>query len=304
MSKSTHDYIDDERNKNILIYINGDLLPRSEAKISVFDSGFLLGDGVWEGIRLHNGKLVFGKEHLERLSDGAKALDIELGMSLSEIEAAVLDTTKANSMTSGVHIRLILTRGLKKTPFQHPSANVGNSTLVIIPEFKIASDESKTKGLRLFTVHVHRSYPDIQDPKLNSLSKLNCIIACIQADKAGYDEALMLNPHGFVSTCNSTNFFIVKKNEVWTSTPNYCLNGVTRGNIIRLCSENNIPVYEKDFSLMEVYSADESFVTGTFAGVIPVKEVDGRVISKGKRGEITQKLQKLYSELIENEFPP
>ena len=304
MSKSTHDYIDDERNKNILIYINGDLLPRSEAKISVFDSGFLLGDGVWEGIRLHNGKLVFGKEHLERLSDGAKALDIELGMSLSEIEAAMLDTTKANSMTSGVHIRLILTRGLKKTPFQHPSANVGDSTLVIIPEFKIASDESKTKGLRLFTVHVHRSYPDIQDPKLNSLSKLNCIIACIQADKAGYDEALMLDPHGFVSTCNSTNFFIVKKNEVWTSTPNYCLNGVTRGNIIRLCSENNIPVYEKDFSLMEVYSADESFVTGTFAGVIPVKEVDGRVISKGKRGEITQKLQKLYSELIENEFPP
>lgn len=304
MSKSTHDYIDDERNKNILIYINGDLLPRSEAKISVFDSGFLLGDGVWEGIRLHNGKLVFGKEHLERLSDGAKALDIELGMSLSEIEAAVLDTTKANSMTSGVHIRLILTRGLKKTPFQHPSANVGDSTLVIIPEFKIASDESKTKGLRLFTVHVHRSYPDIQDPKLNSLSKLNCIIACIQADKAGYDEALMLDPHGFVSTCNSTNFFIVKKNEVWTSTPNYCLNGVTRGNIIRLCRENNIPVYEKDFSLMEVYSADESFVTGTFAGVIPVKEVDGRVISKGKRGEITQKLQNLYSELIENEFPP
>ena len=304
MSKSTHDYIDDERNKNILIYINGDLLPRSEAKISVFDSGFLLGDGVWEGIRLHNGKLVFGKEHLERLSDGAKALDIELGMSLSEIEAAVLDTTKANSMTSGVHIRLILTRGLKKTPFQHPSANVGDSTLVIIPEFKIASDESKTKGLRLFTVHVHRSYPDIQDPKLNSLSKLNCIIACIQADKAGYDEALMLDPHGFVSTCNSTNFFIVKKNEVWTSTPNYCLNGVTRGNIIRLCRENDIPVYEKDFSLMEVYSADESFVTGTFAGVIPVKEVDGRVISKGKRGEITQKLQNLYSELIENEFPP
>ena len=304
MSKSTHDYIEDKRNNNILIYINGDLLPRSEAKISVFDSGFLLGDGVWEGIRLHNGKLVFGKEHLERLADGAKGLDIELGMSLSEIEAAVLDTTKANSMTSGVHIRLILTRGLKKTPFQHPSANVGNSTLVIIPEFKIASDESKTKGLRLFTVHVHRSYPDIQDPKLNSLSKLNCIIACIQADKAGYDEALMLDPHGFVSTCNSTNFFIVKKNEVWTSTPNYCLNGVTRGNIIRLCRENNIPVYEKDFSLMEVYSADESFVTGTFAGVIPVKEVDGRVISKGKRGEITQKLQKLYSELIENEFPP
>ena len=304
MPTGTHDYMNDERNNNILIYINGELLPRSEAKISVFDSGFLLGDGVWEGIRLHNGKLVFGKEHLERLSDGAKALDIELGMSLSEIEAAVLDTTKANSMTSGVHIRLILTRGLKKTPFQHPSANVGDSTLVIIPEFKIASDESKTKGLRLFTVHVHRSYPDIQDPKLNSLSKLNCIIACIQADKAGYDEALMLDPHGFVSTCNSTNFFIVKKNEVWTSTPNYCLNGVTRGNIIRLCSENNIPVYEKDFSLMEVYSADESFVTGTFAGVIPVKEVDGRVISKGKRGEITQKLQKLYSELIENEFPP
>ena len=299
----THEYIEDERNNNILIYINGDLAPRAEAKISVFDSGFLLGDGVWEGIRLHNGKLAFGEAHFDRLYEGAKALDIDIGMPKEELESAVMSTVEENSMKSGVHIRLIVSRGLKRTPYQHPSANVGGPTIVIIPEFKTPSKDILTNTLRLFTVKVLRSHPDIQDPKLNTLSKHNCIAACIEADKAGYDEALMLDLDGNVSTCNSTNFFIVRGGEVWTSTGKYCLNGITRGNIVSLCVENDLTVYEKDFSLSDVYSADESFVTGTFGGVLPVSEVDGKIFGDGKRGAITEKLQKLYAELIKKECP-
>ena len=301
MERGTHEYAEDKRNENILIYVNGDIVPRNDAKISVFDSGFLLGDGVWEGIRLHNGQLAFGREHFARLYEGAKAIDIDVGFSKEELESIVMKTVEANSMNSGVHIRLIVSRGLKKTPFQHPSANIGSSTIVIIPEFKTAGEKSKTEGIRLFTVHVRRSSPDTQDPKLNSLSKLNCIAACIQADKAGYDEALMLDPDGFVSTCNSTNFFTVRNGEIWTSTGKYCLNGVTRGNIIRICKENDISVIEQDFSLTDVYSSEESFVTGTFAGVIPVVETDGRIIGDGKRGPITGRLQMLYMELVERE---
>ena len=300
---STHDYIEDERNKNILIYINGELTPREEAKISVFDSGFLLGDGVWEGIRLHNGKLAFGDAHLDRLYEGAKALDINIGMTKKEMEAAVMSAVEADSMESGVHIRLIVSRGLKRTQYQHPSANVGGPTIVIIPEYKTPNKDILTNTLRLFTVKVRRSHPDIQDPKLNTLSKHNCIAACIEADKAGYDEALMLDMDGNVSTCNSTNFFIVRDGEVWTSTGMYCLNGITRGNIISLCRENEISVYEKDFSLSDVYSAAESFVTGTFGGVIPVSEVDGRIFGDGKRGTMTERLQKLYADLIKKECP-
>jgi len=300
---STHDYIEDDRNKNILIYINGELAPRDEAKISVFDSGFLLGDGVWEGIRLHNGKLAFGEAHFSRLYDGADALDINIGMPKEELEAAVMSTIEANSMVSGVHIRLIVSRGLKRTPYQHPSANVGGPTIVVIPEYKKPNKDILTNTLRLFTVKVLRSHPDIQDPKLNTLSKHNCIAACIEADKAGYDEALMLDLDGNVSTCNSTNFFIAKDDEVWTSTGMYCLNGITRGNIINLCRENEIPVYEKDFLLSDVYSAAESFVTGTFGGLIPVSEVDGRIFGDGKRGPITDRLQQLYAELIKQECP-
>ncbi len=300
---STHDYIEDERNKNILIYINGEMVPRDEAKISVFDSGFLLGDGVWEGIRLHNGKLAFGEAHFERLYDGAEALDINIGMPKEELEAAVMSTIEANSMNSGVHIRLIVSRGLKRTPYQHPSANVGGPTIVIIPEYKTPHKDILTTALRLFTVKVLRSHPDIQDPKLNTLSKHNCIAACIEADKAGYDEALMLDLDGNVSTCNSTNFFIVKDDEVWTSTGMYCLNGITRGNIINLCRENEIPVYEKDFLLSDVYSAAESFVTGTFGGLIPVSEVDGNIYGDGKRGPMTERLQQLYADLIKRECP-
>ena len=300
---STHDYIEDERNKDILIYINGEMAPREEAKISVFDSGFLLGDGVWEGIRLHNGKLAFGDAHFERLFEGAKELDIDIGMPREDLEAAIMSTIEANTMNSGVHIRLIVSRGLKRTPYQHPSANVGGPTIVIIPEYKKPNKDILTTTLRLFTVKVLRSHPDIQDPKLNTLSKHNCIAACIEADKAGYDEALMLDLDGNVSTCNSTNFFIVKDDEVWTSTGMYCLNGITRGNIIKLCSENEIPVYEKDFLLSDVYSAAESFVTGTFGGLIPVSEVDGNIFGDGKRGPMTERLQQLYADLIKKECP-
>ena len=303
LAGSSHDFIADPRNENILIFINGELLPRPEAKISVFDSGFLLGDGVWEGLRLHNGQLVFGDRHLERLFAGAKAIHIDPGLSQSELRQAVLDTVAANGMQSGVHIRVILSRGLKVTPYQHPRANVGGPTLVIIPEHKALARSSLTHCLNLFTVHVRRGAPDIQDPRWNSLSKLNDIVACIQADQAGADEALMLDPHGFVSTCNSTNFFIVRDGAVWTSTGRYCLQGITRQAVIELCAAHDMPVAEKDFSLVDVYSADEAFVTGTFGGVLPVGRVDGRIIGLGSRGPLTELLQTRYADLIESICP-
>ncbi|MFQ6612561.1 MAG: aminotransferase class IV [Fidelibacterota bacterium] len=302
--RSTHDFTPDPRNENVLIYINGEIVPRSEAKISVFDSGFLLGDGVWEGIRLHNGHLVFLKAHLNRLYAGARAIDLDIGKTPEEIEKIVFKTLKANKMVSDVHLRLIISRGLKRTPFQHPGANVGVATIVVIPEYKIPDQGIKEKGISLYTVHVRRGTADIQDPKWNTLSKLNCITACIQADKAGADEALMLDIHGFVSTCNSTNFFIVCQDSVWTSTGDYCLNGVTRGAIIDICHEQQIPVFEKNFSLVEVYDADEAFVTGTFAGVIPVVEIDGRTLSGSKKGPLTHRLQQLYSQKIQTLYPP
>ena len=301
MAKGTHEFEDDPRNQNILIYVNGELHPRAEAKVSVFDSGFVLGDGVWEGLRLHHGRLAFLGAHLDRLYEGAKALDLDIGLSQSELEFALYRTVAANEMTDHVHIRLMISRGVKATPYQDPRMTIGPATIVIIPEYKIPSPEVLTRGVKLFTVHVRRAPPDVQDPKLNSHSKLNCIIACIQATKAGADEALMLDPHGFVATCNSTHFFIVRKGEVWTSSGNYCLGGITRGNVISLCRENDIPVYEKDFSLTDVYGADEAFVTGTFAGVAPCTEVDGRVLGEGSRGPLVERLQGLYQGLLETE---
>jgi len=301
MAHGTHDYEDDPRNADILIYVAGELLRRPDAKVSVFDSGFILGDGVWEGLRLHNGKIAFKDQHLTRLYEGAKALDMEIGLTPGEMEAAILETIAANSMTSGVHIRLMVTRGLKATPYQDPRITIGEPTIVIIPEYKSPLPETATKGMRLFTVHVRRGYPDVQDPKLNSHSKLNCITACIQAAKAGADEALMLDPHGFVATCNSTHFFIVRNGEVWTSSGDFCLPGITRGNVIQLCRENNIPVFEKNFSLSEVYGASEACVTGTFAGVVPASEIDGRIIGDGQLGEVTRRIQSLYKDLLERE---
>lgn len=299
MEKSTgvHEFRDDPRNDEVLIWINGELVRRPEAKVSVFDSGFVLGDGVWEGLRLVSGRFAFLDAHLDRLYEGAKALMIDVGLSRDEMVKALYRTIEANGMSEGVHVRLMVTRGVKRTPYQDPRLTIGKATVVIIPEHKEPKPELIAKGLRLFTVHVRRGQPDVQDPKLNSHSKLNDITACIQAAQAGYDEALMLDPHGFVSTCNSTHFFIVRKGEVWTSTGRYCLPGITRGNVIRVCREAGIPVFEKDFSLTEVYGADEAFVTGTFAGVVHATEVDGRILS-AERGPMVERLQGLYKDLV------
>ncbi|HET8553119.1 MAG TPA: aminotransferase class IV [Gammaproteobacteria bacterium] len=300
MARGTHDYDDDLRNADIKISINGELFPRAEARVSVFDSGFVLGDGVWEGLRLHDGGLPFLASHLDRLYEGARAIDLDIGLTREELIERVLDVLRANDMRDGVHIRLMVTRGVKATPHQDPRFVIGPATIVIIPEYKQPLPATVEAGIRLFTVHVRRGAPDVHDPKLNSHSKLNCILACIQANKAGYDEALMLDPHGFVSTCNSTHFFIVRKNEVWTSTGKYCLGGITRGNVIRLCRENGVPVFEKDFSLTDVYGAGEAFVTGTFAGVVPVREIDGRQVGDG-RGRMVERLQQLYMTLVARE---
>lgn len=298
-----HDFVDDPRNKDVLIYINGRLVPRDEARISVFDSGFLLGDGFWESFRIHNGQLAFFDRHIDRLEENAKALDIDLPFGREEMAKALQETVTANQLGDDAHLRLIITRGLKKTPYQDPRVNVSGPTLVIIGEHKAANPKVAEQGIRLYTVHVRRGQPDVLDPKLHTLSKLNCILARIQATKAGADEALMLDPRGFVATCNSTNFFIVKKGEVWTSTGQYCLNGITRGVVIETCRESGLPIMEKDFSLTNVYSADESFVTGTFGGLIPVIEVDGRTIGAGQRGPVTRRLQELYRERMDKECP-
>jgi branched-chain amino acid aminotransferase len=250
---------------------------------------------------VHRGRIAFLDMHLDRLYEAARAIDLDVGLERAALGAALYHTLTANHMSEGVHIRLMVTRGLKSTPYQDPRACIGPATVVIIPEYKLPHPQTLTHGLRLFTVHVRRGAPDVQDPKLNSHSKLNCITACIQATQAGADEALMLDPHGFVATCNSTHFFIVRRGEVWTSTGKYCLAGITRANILRICRESGIAAYEKDFSLTEVYGAQEAFVTGTFAGVAPVIEVDGRRISTG-RGPLVERLQRLYLELIERDI--
>ena len=297
-NKGTHSYQPDNRNKNIKVYINGEFHLREEANISVFDSGFLLGDGDWEGIRLFNNHIVFLKEHLDRLYSGANKLAMDIGKSKDELVGLIEKTLDANKMKTGVHIRLIVTRGLKKTPYQHPSANKGKSSIIIIPEYKEADETINEKGINLVTVSTRRGTPESQDPQINSLSKHNCIAACIEADQVGADEGIMLDIHGNVSTCNSTNFFIINNSEVWTSTGKFCLLGVTRKAVIDICMENDIPVFQKDFRIMDVHLADEAFVTGTFAGIIPVVEIDGKSMSSGKRGEITNKLQDLYQKKL------
>jgi branched-chain amino acid aminotransferase len=299
MAKGTHDYVADPRNAAVQISINGELFPRGEAKVSVLDSGFVLGDGVWEGLRVHAGGLPFLEMHLDRLYEGAKTIDMDVGLTREQLTQQILKTLRTNKMQDGVHIRLMVTRGLKATPYQDPRVTLGPATVVIIPEYKQPLPETVEKGIRLFTVHVRRAAPDTLDPKLNAHSKLNDIMACIQAAKAGADEALMLDPHGFVATCNSTHFFIVRKGEVWTSSGKYCLGGITRANVLRLCRDNGIPHFEKDFSLTDVYGAEEAFVTGTFAGLVPVTEVDGRRI--GARGPVVQRLQGLYMQLVKQE---
>lgn len=291
---STHDYKIDSRNEDIMIYINGQFFHRSEAKVSVMDSGYLLGDGVWEGIRLYKGSLIHLDKHLNRLFSGAKAIAMDIDQTKQQIELAIRSTLEKNRMESDVHIRLIISRGLKSTPYQDPKVTVGKPTLVIIPEYKKASEQVKIKGITLGTVKTIRDNRT-QDPRINSLSKHNCIAACIEADKMGVDEGLMLDPHGYVSTCNSTNFFIIRDQEVWTSSGKYCLNGVTRSNVIDLCKENDVTIFEKDFLLDDVHSANEVFVTGTFAGIVPVISVDGKTIGKGIRGVLTEKMQRWYA---------
>ena len=301
MAQSIHEFHDDPRNADIRIWINGALKPRAEATVSVFDSGFVLGDGVWEGLRVVGGHPLFLDAHLDRLFEGAKAIALDIGLNRAGLTRAIYETLNANGMSDGVHVRLMVTRGVKRTPYQDPRVTVGPATIVILPEFKIAKPETLATGLNLFTVHVRRGFPDVQDPKLNSHSKLNCITACIQAYTAGADEALMLDPHGFVATCNSTHFFIVRKGEVWTSSGDYCLGGITRSNVLQVCRDADIPALEKNFSLTEVYSAEESFVTGTFAGVVPVRMIDGRMIGDGQPGPMVARLQQLYHALVERD---
>ena len=290
---STHDYAIDSRNDNIQIYIDGQFFPRADAKVSVMDSGYLLGDGVWEGIRLYNNHLIHLEKHLERLYEGAEAIQMDIGVSKSEMKSALEKTLKKNEMISDVHIRLIVSRGIKSTPYQHPKVTIGHPTIVIIPEHKKPSPSLNIKGITLGTVRTIRNNLT-QDPRINSLSKHNCIAACIEADKIGVDEGLMLDPEGYVSTCNSTNFFMITSNEVWTSNGQHCLNGVTRHSVIDICKKKQVPIKEKQFSINEVHKADEVFVTGTFAGIIPVRFVDGNTIGNGTRGPLTEKLQTWY----------
>ena len=309
MATGTHEFVDDPRNAGIVISVNGKLVPRAQAVVSVFDSGFILGDGVWEGLRVHANGIAFLDQHLERLYEGAKAIDMDIGIRPEDLRRRLFECLEANAMGEGVHIRLMVSRGVKATPYQDPRMTIGAATIVIIPEYKAPRPEVLETGMRLMTVHVRRGYPDVQDQKLNSHSKLNCITACIQATKAGADEALMLDPHGFVATCNSTHFFIARRGELWTSTGQYCIPGITRGNIIRLARDNAIPVFEKSFSLYDVYGADEAFVTGTFAGLVPVREVDGRLIGHplDERttwpgpGPMVRRLSGLYRELCGRE---
>jgi branched-chain amino acid aminotransferase len=301
MTNSTHTYTQDLRNDDILININGELVHRSQAVVSVFDSGFILGDGIWEGLRVHRGRIPFLGRHLKRLWEGAKALDLDIGLTQDDMAQRLYDTLQANHMEDHVHIRLMVSRGIKSTPYQDPAVTISPPTIVIIPEYKTPDPTLNDRGVRLYTVYVRRGYADVQDPRINSHSKLNCIFGCIQAAKAGYDEALMLDPHGHVATCNSTHFFIVREGEVWTSSGDYCLDGITRRNVINLCKANDIPVFEKNFSVMQTYSAEEAFVTGTFAGLTPVVDIDGRVIGSGHRGAMVDRLQELYRQLIDGE---
>ena len=299
---TTHSSEEDQRNRDIKIFVNGDIVHRDEAKVSVYDSGFLLGDGMWEGMRLYNGRWAFFDDHMDRLYESCKAVSLDIGMSRAEMADALQRLTDSNGMTTDVHCRLMVTRGTKVKPFQHPSLSQTGPTVVIIMEHSKPIEALHKTGIRLATVPQVRGLPMSQDAKYNSHSKLNCVIACLQAEQAGADEGLMLDPHGFVNTTNACNFFIVRKGEVWTSTGDYCMNGVTRQKIIDLCRANDIPVLERNYSLFDTYGADEAFLTGTFGAQTPVAEIDGKPIGNRKgAGPMTQRLQALYKELITKE---
>ncbi|MFW5833335.1 MAG: aminotransferase class IV [Pseudomonadota bacterium] len=295
---STHDAEADDRNERLLLYVNGRIVPKAEAVVSVYDAGFMLGDGVWEGIRLYNGRWAFLDEHLDRLFEGAKAIDLDIGMDRAGLQAALDATAAANGMREDVHARLMVTRGKKAKPFQDPRLSREGPTVVIIMEWSKPSEATFQRGIHLFTVPIFRGLPVTQDPKLNSHSKLNCILAGIHAQKAGADEALMLDPHGFVNTTNSCNFFIVRRGEVVTSTGDYCMNGITRKKVLQVCRAHGISALEKNFSLVETYDADEAFITGTFGAQTPVARIDGRPIGDGGPGPITRRIRELYKALV------
>ncbi len=295
---STHDAAPDNRNDNIVIYVDGDLLHRDDAKVSVYDSGFMLGDGIWEGLRLYDGWLSFLDEHLDRLYEAALYVDLDIGLTREQLTSAIWRTLEANKMETDVHLRVMVTRGRKKKPFQHPHLSIFGSTIVIIAEHSKPDNSIIDRGIRLHTVPHHRGLPLTQDAKLNSHSKLNCIIALNHAIRAGADEALMLDPFGFVNTTNACNFFIVRKGAVWTSTGDYCMNGITRQKVIDICRENHIPILERNFSLVDSYGADEAFLTGTFGAQSPVFEIDGRVIGSGKAGPVFHRIRQFYKDKI------
>ena len=298
MATTTHDADEDLRNRDIKIYVNGDIVPREQATVSVYDSGFMLGDGMWEGMRLYNGTWAFFDEHMDRFFEACKAVSLDIGMDRAGIMDALTATAKANNMTTDVHCRLMLTRGVKAKPFQHPSLSRSGPTFVIIMEHSKPATDVQTKGISLATVPQVRGLPMSQDAKYNSHSKLNCVIACLQAEQAGADEGLMLDPHGFVNTTNACNFFIVRKGAVWTSTGDYCMNGVTRQKVIDLCRANGIEVQERNYALVDAYGAQEAFLTGTFGAQTPVSEIDGKPIGDGTR-PVTQRIRSLYKKLIE-----
>jgi len=293
---TTHQAEDDARNEGILIYVDGKIVPKAQAMVSVYDSGFMLGDGVWEGLRLYDGKWAFMEEHIDRLFAAAKAIDLDIGLDRKRVISALLETQTANEMTTDAHARLMVTRGIKMRPFQHPSLSQSGPTFVIIMEH---SRPKIPRPITLATVPHQRGLPMTQDPKLNSHSKLNCILACIAAQKAGADEALMLDVHGFVNTTNACNFFIVRNGAVWTSTGDYCMNGITRAKVIDLCRANDIPVFERNFSLVDTYTADEAFLTGTFGAQTPVSSIDGRTIGTGDLGPMTKRLRGLYKDMVD-----
>lgn len=295
---TTHQAQEDARNETILIYLNGRIVPKADALVSVYDSGFMMGDGVWEGLRLYDGCWAFLDDHLDRLFEAAKAIDLDIGMDRDGVKSALLETQKSNGMTTDAHARLMVTRGIKTRPFQHPALSRQGPTVTIIMEH---SKPSIPRPIRLATVPHIRGLPMSQDPKLNSHSKLNCILACIAAEKAGADEALMLDVHGFVNTTNACNFFIVRKGEVWTSTGDYCMNGITRQKVIDVCRADGIPIYERNYSLVDTYGADEAFLTGTFGAQTPVGAIDGRQIGSGEMGPMTKRIRALYKALVERE---
>lgn len=297
-TQSAQGYLDDPRNESVLVYVNGAFVPRREARISVFDSGFVLGDGVWEGLRLARGKLISLEAHLDRLFEGAKSIALDIGMDRAGIKSALSETLARNGMQDGAHVRLMITRGVKKTPNQDPRFVIGGATVVIVAEYKTPKPESKSKGLALLTSTFRTSGPDVFDLRLNSHSRLNLIQALIQAINAGADEALMLDPRGFVASCNSTNFFIVRRDEIWTSTGGWNFKGITQRNVLDAWRAAGRRALECDFTLAQVYSADEAFVTGTLGGVTPVTRVDGRVIGDGRPGPLTQKASELYGALV------